>query len=172
MDADCQINEGISGVTKDTRNTRVIIALVLSMSAGAFVLRMIAVPTAGWSRDTVLMAERVREVDAATIACVPYGEPISRYEYDCVVLPDGEIRCDLRAGVKDVYIAVAGSADGEFARPQQAALMRVLGSLTQQHHLDLTRVRLHPDSDSRYRSDLSNQAIALRSLLVRKGIVQ
>lgn len=159
-------------MTKDTRNTRVIIVLVLSMSLGAFVLRMIAIPTAGWSRDTVLMAERVRNVDAATIACVPYGEPISRYEYDCVVLPDGEVLWDPRVGVSDVYIAVAGSADGEFARDQQAKLLQVLGVLTQQHELDLSRVRLHPDSDSRYRSDLSNQAIALRSLLVRKGIVQ
>lgn len=158
-------------MTKDTRNTRVIIALVLSMSVGAFVLRMIAIPTAGWSPDT-LMAERIQEVDAATIACIPYGEPISRVEYDCVVSPDGEVYWDPRAGVSDIYIAVAGSVNDEFTREQQVELLKVLGSLAQQHNLDLSRVRLHPDSDSRYRTDLSDQAIALRSLLVRKGIVQ
>ena len=159
-------------MTQDTRSTRVTIYLILSMTLGAALLMWLEVPTRGWAAGTYLMAERGGSIEAVTLTFVPEDQPVLRGEYDCVVRPEGAPIWDPRGDdVRHVRVAILASPEDRLTDSQAGDLMRILGSMKQQRGLDLSRVKLHPDSDDRYRPELPRQAYELRDLLVRKGIL-
>lgn len=160
-------------MTRDSRNTRVVISFILSMTFGAAVLMVLETPTSGWPRDARLMADRGGRIEAATLYYVAYGEPVLAADFDGVITADGEVVWEPRAQVRDVCLAVHGAPDdSRMPAAQQRALLRVLGAMKQQRGLDLTQVRLDPDSDVRYRPELPDQAGELRQLLLRKSIIR
>lgn len=160
-------------MTRDSRNTRVVISFVISMTLGAAVLMMLETPTVGWPQDARLMADRGGRIEAATLFYIPFGEPVSQLEFDGLISQDGEVIWEPRDGVRDVCLAVYGSPDDStMPEAQQRAVLRVLGAMKQQRGLELAQVRLDPDSDVRYRPELPAQAEALRNLLLRKNIIR
>ena len=163
-------------MTPETRNTRVTVCLVVSMTLGAATLMWMDPGTrapAG-ERDAFLTAARGTPVEALVIEVVPPSQRELLSDFECVILPTGAepVWHPDRLAARQVRVAVAGSDDGQLSDEQALVLLRVLGSLKHHRGLPLSSVRLHPDSDVRYRTDLPPQAFALRELLLRKGILR
>lgn len=156
-------------MTGETRNTRVVAILIVSMTVGAACLLWLEMPTRGWSPTTFLMAERGRPVEDVLIEYVGPEQPFNPADYDCAVYSDG--RCDWRPRQPHIRLAVVGSGGERLGQAQAGSLLAALGSMSRLRGLDLSRVRLHADSDARVDSDASPQARDLRDLLVRKGII-
>lgn len=158
-------------MTPDTRNTRVVVLLMLSMTFGAALLMWLETPRLGWSESTFLMAETGSRVDEVTVFYVPPSQPVGRGEFDCVILPDQEPLWDPRPGfVGRARVAVIGTGASELSAFQQQQLLNVLGSMRQQRGLPIDRVQLHPSADPRRHDDLPDEAVSLADLLARKGI--
>ncbi len=157
-------------VAPDTRNPKVVAWLILSMTAGAAALLWLEAPTRGWSAPTPLMAERGRLVQTLLIEFACDDEPVATREFDGVILPDG--RCDWRPRGPQIRLLVIGSRTEKLAAPAARTLLALLGSLQRERGLDLRRVRLHPESDSLLNPRLPPASHDLRSLLLRKAIIQ
>ena len=152
----------------ETRNTRVVAFLILAITAGAVTLRWLEPPARGWSPETLLMAERGGAIADLAIEYVGYDQPYDPAEYDGV-LSNGA--CDWHQRGPHVRLAVIGSRSGRLDEDQTLALLSVLGSLNQARALDLSQVRLDPNSDASLNPQLPAEARELRDLLVRKGII-
>ena len=154
----------------DTRNTKVVVWLILAMTAGAAILLWLE---PGPNRPTTappLTAIDGMPVEDVVVRFADAGSADVR-NADCVILPDG--RWDWRPNGPHVSLVVVGSDDpGELADPQKRLLLSVLGGMTQGRGGDVVRVRLHPDSDTRARPELPRQARELREFLVWKGLIE
>ena len=160
-------------VDRDTRNTKVVAALIGAMTFGALVLlsleRLQPRPPM-WSANTLLMAERGERVKDVLIESVPAGASRDLAQCDCVVYPDG--RCEWRPRGPHIRLAVVGSASERLQQSQQKNLLEVLGSMSQSRGLDLAHVRLHADSDPWRFPELSSGARELSTWLAGKGLVR
>ena len=160
-------------MTPVTRNTRVTITLIFSMTLGAAVLMALQTPTRRWAPDALLMAERGGRIEAVTIEFLRHGDYPGVGQFDCVVWPDVESDWTPREpNPSHVRLAVCGGDEDRLSDFQAGSLLQVLGAMKQTRGLDLARVRLHPDSDDRFRPELPQAAYELRDLLLRKGIVR
>ena len=156
-------------MTADTRNTKIVAALVASMTVGAAALLWLEPPTPGWASATLLMAESGRAIEEVRIDFAASGTLGDPSGYDCAVYPSGE--CDWRPRGARIRLLVAGSGPQGLPSAQAEKLLAVFGSMTQRHGLNLERVWLHPASDARLHPELPVAAHDLCDLLVRKGIV-
>lgn len=155
-----------------TRNTRMIIALVVAMTVGAGLLLQLEsrMPRAPWDASSPLMARQAHAVDALIICTIGGRESLLRAEpdlgeFDAAILPSGE--CYWRqAAAGTVRIALV-AASGGIATEQASTLLLVIRSLHNLRGLDLARVALEPQPTDR---DAAAAHQAVRVLLARKGI--
>jgi hypothetical protein len=144
-------------------------ALIASMTLGGGVLLWLEAPRPGWSRGSMLAAERGEPIADLTLELLA-AEAAALADYDCVLLPDGECRWAPRG--PHVRAAVVSSGGERLPDAQVRKLLELLGSLSQTSGLDLKQVRLDANSDPRVVGDLGPEADDLLGLLLRKGIVQ
>jgi hypothetical protein len=168
-------------MTAGKRNTSVVAALIISMTAGAAVLRGLELRLVpgkpNFKGSTLLMAEqgmRVREVE---VSYVPRWEDLPTAGIDpegddsvCVVDSDGRAHWAQRG--PRIQLVVIGTDNETLASVQRRALLGALGTLNQASGVDLVPVHLAAGSDVRVNPDLPAQARDLRALLERKGIIQ
>lgn len=158
-------------MASDARNTRVVIFLVVAMTAGAAMLRLLETPTRAFAnRDARLTAERGPRIDSVVIEYAAPGAAFDAADYDCVVPVHGRPIWTPKS--THVRLLVEGSAADTLPHEQCLALLGVLGSLHQQYGLNLSRVNLDPSCDPRVAAGLAAQARDLFDLLVRKSIVR
>ncbi len=159
-------------MSSNTRNTRMIIALVVAMTVGAGLLLQLEsrMPRAPWDASSPLMARQEHAVDALIICTIGGRESLQRAEpdlgeFDAAILPNGE--CYWRqAAAGTVRIALV-AASGGISTEQASTLLLVIRSLHNLRGLDLARVALEPQPTDR---DAAAAHQAVRVLLARKGI--
>jgi hypothetical protein len=163
------------------RSTWVVIALVVSMSAGAVLLRGLEkrlVPgKPHFKGSTLLMAERAPRVAEVEINYLPPGQDPEVLGIDpdggdsiCLITPDGAP--DWVQGGALVRVVVLGTDDEAAWKVQRRLLLGTLGTLNQASGQDLVPVRLAANSDVRLTAGLPAQAADLRALLELKGIIR
>jgi hypothetical protein len=156
-------------VNGETRNTKIVAALIAAMTCGALILlglEQLQPRSPVWSPDTLLMAERGERVEDVVIEYLPAGKTHDPAEFDCTIHPDG--RCEWRPRGPHVRLAVVGSPGGRLERAQQKVLLAVLGSMSQSRGLNLKHVRLHPDCDPQRQAGLPPAARELHAWLTGK----
>lgn len=162
-------------MTGETRNTRVVVCLILAMTIGAGILLWLE------PRSAVSSAEVARLSPGTPLMAtggIPVEEVIITYALpgdgqvenaDCVILPDGS--CVWRADSPRVHLVVRGSQSAKLSAAQKQSLLAALGSMTHGRGGRLVRVRLGEGSDARRQPGLPPQAHDLCELLVRKGMI-
>ncbi len=153
----------------ERRNARVVVALLLALVAGAAVLLWLEPPLPGWSRAAQETLDGGVPVHSVEIGYVPDSSGPAFSEYDCVIFEDG--RCAWRPRGSDVRVMLVGSADGDLPPAQAGAVLAMLGDMSFGRGLDLSRVRLAPQSDPRLNESAPPPARDLRDLLTRKGLL-
>ena len=157
-------------MSPDTRNTIVVLLLIVSMSAGAALLLWLETPTRRWSPATLLMAERGQPVKDVLIELAGPDEAFEAAEYDCVIFPDGW--CEWQPRGAHIRLLLVTPAPEPLDDAVARALLAALGSMHQLRGLDLARVRLHPDSDAGLDPRLPTREHDMGALLARKAIIQ
>ena len=163
------------------RNTSVVAALVISMSAGAAVLRGLEkrlVPgRPHFKGSTLLMAERALRIAEVEVNYLAPGQDPTALGIEpdtgdsiCLISSDG--MPDWVQGGALVRLVVLGTDDEAEWSARRRVLLGTLGTLNQASGQDLVPVRLAAGSDVRYTSDLPAQAADLRALLELKGIIR
>ena len=156
-------------MSNDTRNTKVVVCLILAMTAGARTLLWLEPGDRQEHAGMPLMAAGGLPVEDVLIEYTPPGE-VPEPGWDCLILPSGE--CDWRAGGPHIRLVIKGSEGDQLSYAQQESLLAALGSMTLGRGGRLVRVELHPDADAGYNPELPDQARALGGLLVSKGIIE
>ena len=161
----------------DRRNTFVVTALVVSMTAGAQALLWLEPGTPHWKGETLLMAERgmrVERVEVGYAAASADAAALGWFSDDndsiLLIHPDGEVAWEPRG--PRVRLVVIGSDANRLGKEQQETLLWALGNMSRASGLELVPVQLAANSDTRQNPDLPPQAADLRELLVRKGIIE
>jgi hypothetical protein len=157
-------------VSADARNTKVVAVLIAVLTIGAQLLLLLEPAAPGWSRASLLMAERATPIQDVVIEYAPADRRLDPRQFDCLIAPDG--RCDWRPRGPHVRLVVIGSAGEQLPEPQARKLLSVLGSLHETRGLDLRRVRLDAGSDPRKHASLPAQAQRLFALLAGRDIVR
>jgi len=163
------------------RNTSVVAALIVSMSAGAVVLRGLEkrlVPgKPHFKGSTLLMAERSLRVAEVEVNYVPPGQDPEVLGIDsesgdsiCLITADGPP--EWVQGGALVRVVVLGTDDEGAWSARRRVLLGTLGTLNQASGRDLVPVRLASGSDVHLTPDLPAQAADLRALLELKGIIR
>ena len=158
----------------DTRNTKVVVCLILAMTAGALLLLLLEPrpAPADVSATVPLTARAGTPVEDVLIEFAAPDAGAAR-NADCLILPDGT--CDWRAdGLSGprVRLAVVGSNANGLPDEQKRSLLAVLDNLRQGRAGRMLRVRLHPGFDARLRPVLPPEVRDLCDLLVRKGMIE
>lgn len=151
-----------------SRNAKVVVTLVISVSLGTGVLLSTEPEVRQWSSPPwdPRLASPPRSVEIAYIAPQDDPEPAG---YDCVIYPDREPLW--RPTGQRVRVGVVGTDDPRLPREQARRLLAVLGGL-RRIGLDVLEFQLAPGSDARLHPELPPQAHDLCALLTRKGIVR
>jgi hypothetical protein len=162
------------------RNTSIVATLIVSMSAGAVVLRGLEkrlVPgKPHFKGSTLLMAQNALRVAEVEIDYVPPGEGpdalgIESDSGDSMCLITGEGPPDWIQGGPLVRVVVLGTEDEAEWNARRRVLLGTLGTLNQASGQDLVPVRLGAGSDIHLTPGLPTQAADLRALLELKGII-
>jgi hypothetical protein len=156
-------------MNNDARNTRVVVCLILAMTAGARLLLWLEPGQAKSESLPPLTAAGGIPVEAVVIE---YARPdeVRTVGVDCHLLPDGSLVGSLDD--PQVRVVVVGTEADELLVAQKKSLLALLGSMTQARDGDLVRVELDPASDVRRDPTLPRQAYDLLELLVRKGMIE
>ncbi len=141
------------------RNTKVVAALVASVTLGAGVLLGLESAPLGGGRT--MIAER--PFDSIEIQFVS-GEPSD--DFDCVVGPDGAV--DWRRRDADLSIGVCDSGDERLTTAQRAELAKLL----QHGRSRNTIVTLAESSDARRHPRLAPAAHDLYAWLLEQGLIR
>ncbi len=149
-----------------SRNAKVVVSLVTSVSLGAGVLLSTEPEFRQWAVPPCDPQSPPSEVQ---IAWVPPERPLDPNRYDCLIYPDREPLWQPRG--PRLHVAVVGTGQDRLPREQVRRLLAVLGGL-RRIGLDLSAFELEPESDVRLHPDLPPQAHDLCALLTRKGIVR
>ena len=159
------------GVLMDanTRNTKVIAALIASMSVGAVVLLALETKP-NLSPAPLLMAEEGQRVDGLRIEVLPADQAYRADAFDGCIELDG--RCRWRPSGPNLRIAVLGRTAQALSEAQAGTLMKLLGSLVEYGQLDLNHVAFVPPSDPADKRTLAVLATDVRTLLRKKGVSQ
>ncbi len=156
----------------DTRNTKVVIALIFAMTAGARILLWLE--PGGTEPDGLvpLLAVGGAPVEDVLIEYAP-PEQLVRPTADVVVLPDGQCTWDVQS--PHVRLLVVGSDEETLSRPQKEALLRVLASMSWGRGASgrvPVPIALAADCDPAQRPDVRKQAYELAAWLASKGFIQ
>lgn len=157
----------------DSRNTKVVAALVAAMTVGA--TGLLALEGGIWrpaDRPVALTAladsrQGIREVLIFLASADVADQPAL---FDCLVYPDG--RCTWRPRSALVRMAVVASEGESVTDSQKEALLAVLGRLSQAHNLTSRQIRLDSGSDDRITPGLPVSAGELRRLLTERDIIR
>jgi hypothetical protein len=152
-------------VNNDTRNTKVVVCLILAATAGMQILLWLEPSEKPAAALVPLMAAGGVPVEDVLISYTAQGEAGA----DCLILADGTR--DGRPGGPHVSVAVVPSNAPGLPVAQSKALLELLENM-QAGAGGKLRVRLHPRSDVRWQPGLPPAARDLRELLVRKGKIE
>lgn len=153
----------------NNRNTRIVIALVAAMTAGAALLLWLERPVARLPAAS-LIAAAGEQFDELLISLAPAEHIEQLAEADCAILSDGRFTWNPRGG--RLRLAVAAKADARLDDAQVLSLLGILGQLTTSRGLPIERIALDPESDPRLKPDLPPAALDLRALLEMKGVIK
>ncbi len=162
-------------MTADKRNTKVVIALILSLTAGVGILILLEPGTHHLPGSTLLAAERgtplVDEVEIAYARSLAEARElvdVQGADSICLVYPDQDSFWEPRG--PHVQLVVVGSDDGDKLQKQQKEnLLAALRALNAASGRELVSVRLAPSLEA---GVLPPQAADMRELLVRKRIIE
>lgn len=149
-----------------SRNAKVVVSLVVSVSLGTGVLLSTEPELRQWAVPPCDPQTRPRQVQ---IAYVPPERGVEPGQYDCLIYPDREPLWQPRGPA--LHVAVVGTSQDRLPKQQVRRLLAVLGGL-RRIGLELSAFELEPASDARLHPDLPPQAHELCALLTRKGIVR
>jgi hypothetical protein len=155
-------------MNRDTRNTRIVIALIFSMTAGAQLLLWLEPGTRNVAAVPALTASGGVPIEEVIIEYAPAGE-IRTIGVDCHLLPDGRLVGTLED--PRVRLVVVGTDSESLTPVQQRSLLAAIGNMSPLRRPGAVRIRLDRDSDVTRRDDLPPQARDLRNLLVRKDLI-
>ena len=156
-------------MTSDTRNTMVVVSLILAMTAGARLLLWLEPgPGKGHATPTLTAISGI-PIEDVLVEYVPVGN-VRSVGVDCHLLPDGQLVG--RLDDPHIHLAVIGTDADELTEQQQNTLLRTLGSMTRGRHGELIRVKLALQPDAGKDTAVPPQARNLRELLVRKKIIE
>ncbi len=142
------------------RNIKVIVSLILAMTATAILLLLLETPTRA---PVAALSGAPHSIHALSIA-VATAE--AGADFDCAILPDG--RCFWQPSGPSVRLAVIGSPASHLAPAQADTLLTVLGSLCRAAGLDLSRVTFAAPAEPH----LAAVSTDLLELLTKKGILR
>ncbi|MCG3126122.1 MAG: hypothetical protein CHACPFDD_00952 [Phycisphaerae bacterium] len=153
----------------NNRNTRIVVALVAAMTAGAALLLWLERPVARLPAAS-LIAAAGEPFDHMVISLAPAEHIEQLAEADCAILPDGRFTWNPRGG--QLRLALAAAPDGRLDQAQVLSLLGILGQLTTSRGLPVESISLAPESDPRLKPDLPPAAFDLRALLEKKGVIK
>ncbi len=164
-------------MTTDKRNGVVVIALILSLTAGAGVLFLLEPGKLAWKGGAALVVEQgapeqVRDIGVHYASSVDEAARLAASAGDdsvCVVYQDRIPECE-RGGPR-VWLIVIGDAQETLPVQQQRWLLGALRGLTQASGVDQVRIRLAPPLDTAASADMSPGQLDLRQLLERKKLI-
>jgi len=153
-----------------TRNTKVVICLILAMTAGARALLWLEPGTRSTAHLSPLTAAGGMPVTGIVIEYASPGEDRSA-DADCLILADG--RCVWSPRGPSVRVVVQGHGSEQEALPdqQKQGLLSALASMLCGRDTQEVPVSLAAASDVRLDPLLPRQAHELCELLVAKGLV-
>jgi hypothetical protein len=165
-------------MSTDKRNGVVVIALILSLTAGVGVLFLLEPggPHA-WKVRTALVVEQgapeqVRDIEVYYASSVDEAARLAASAGDdsvCVVYQDRIPEC--QRGGPQVWLIVIDDAQEALPIQQQQWLLGALRRLTQASGVDQVRIRLAPPLDTAASADMSRGQRGLRELLERKQLI-
>lgn len=158
-----------ANTVNDSRNIKVVAALIASMTVGGAVLLLLESPRPRWTSGALLTAEQALQIEDVSIALLEAGREDAWDAFDCVILPSGECRWQPRG--PNIQLAVVASEGDTLPDVQARRLLEAIASMNQVNGLALSRVRVDPNSDPRVHSDLPPLAHDLLALLLRKSVV-
>ena len=163
-------------MTAGTRNAAVVFTLILSMTVGARLLIWLE----PWPEKppghalALLMAERatpVQDVEILYAASAAEAQALNQApDSFCAIDPAGNPELCERRGPR-IRLVMIGTGADKLADCQKLELLSTLCNLQKDNGLDLSRVRLAPESDVQRVRDLPPAAGDLRQFLVNKGII-
>jgi len=162
-------------MTADKRNNHVVIALVLSMTMGAGLLRVLEPPRVKVTNSAPLLAAesglRIEEIDVDYAPSVEAAEQVIQYQPtspDTVVIVYPDRNPEVRPAGPRVRLIVAGTGEQNLSRQQSQHLLGALAGLNELSGRALVDVRLMPSLEA---GNLTPEARDVRALLVRKQLV-
>ena len=165
-------------MSTDKRNGVVVIALVLSLTAGVGVLFLLEPGPHAWKGGTALVVEQgaapqqVRDIEVYYASSVDEAAQLAASAGDdsvCIVYQDRIPEC--QRGGPQVWLIVIGDAQEKLPVQQQQWLLGALHRLTQASGVDQVRIRLAPPLDTAASADMSPGQLDLRRLLERKQLI-
>ncbi|RMF83386.1 MAG: hypothetical protein D6744_04805 [Planctomycetota bacterium] len=154
----------------DTRNTVVVVALIASMTLGAWVLLELEPPAPGWSRNALLTADDGSHIEHVIVHYASAGTPPVAAEVEGVLYPDGTIDWRASGGVANVL--VVSESDEQFSDVQARALLALLGNLSQGLSRAEPFVSLGSTCDFRANDSVRPAARQMAELLARKHLLR
>ncbi|MGD8452757.1 MAG: hypothetical protein PVJ57_13135 [Phycisphaerae bacterium] len=153
----------------DTRNSKVVVCLILAMTIGAGILLWLEPKPDAGMLAAPMMAAGDSSLKDVVVAYVPPGEVVGQGA-NCVILPDGRGEFWRPAGAC-LRVAVVGSAKTDaLPEAQQQALLSLLSGLTRPDGGEAVHIRLDPPTVTDESVELP-PVRELRDLLVRKGML-
>lgn len=153
----------------ESRNARVVVLLILSMSVGVGVLFLLD-GTLTWRTPAALTAQTGARLEQVEIHFLPAQAASDGLGFDCIILPDGR-----RIGAPSpprVSLAVQAAPEDRLTVAQQTALLDTLRAIGRWRYLTPDFVRLASDSDFRVNPHLPAAARELHALLAGRGLVR
>jgi hypothetical protein len=157
-------------VDSNTRNARVVICLILAMTAGARILLWLEPAPTSTERFAQLAAMGGARIDDVLIAYAPPGEPLEGAT--CLIWPDGRREYDQLG--PNIRLVVVGKEGGPLPEEQKQALLGVLGSIAwgrAARGTETPSIHVDRNSDARLNPSLGGQARELYDMLVAKRFI-
>lgn len=155
----------------DKRNARIVGTLIGSLTVGAALLLWLEPRgVSGRTAAALLMMENQVAIEDVTIDFASANERFDETQFDCILHPDG--RATWQPAGESIHVLLIGSGGDRLPEAQAAELLRLLGVLSGERGLDLSRVRLSEESDWRHAPGLPLEARDLADLLVRKDFIR
>jgi len=159
-------------VSSDARNTRVVVCLILAMTAGARLLLWLEPRPTYANAMRPLTAVGGQPIESVLIEYVP-PDALPPASASVILLPDGRYHWD-RLGPQ-VQLAVIGSEESRLPMRQKAALLALLQGMSWGRGAGgqyVVPVRLAEQSDPRLTATLAPQAHDLFQMLAAKQFLQ
>jgi hypothetical protein len=151
-------------VNTNTRNARVVICLILAMTAGARILLWLEPTPIISARATPLTAQAGVPIEEILIEYVQPGDGVVGPA--CLIMPDGN--CSFEQGGSSVRLVVMGTEQGSLPEEQKQSLLGILYSIACGRGSRTPAIHLDANSDARVSPGVPAQARELCDMLVAK----